>query len=71
MQKITVVWTDSNRYIEQCHIDDEFSFVTIKSTGWLVIKDKDKIVLCQDIIGDDIRGVLVIPMDNVKKIESL
>lgn len=70
MKIVVVNWRDSNFYIEQCSKDSEFEFCTIKTVGFLVYADSDKLVLAQDIIEEDLRRVVVIPRENVISIET-
>lgn len=61
MKIVKISWTDSNRYMYQMELDEEVTTTTIETVGWLVSEDEDQVVLAQDIIEDDIRGVIVIP----------
>lgn len=69
MKIVRVTWRDSHRYMYQMHPTEEVSVTVIESCGYLVSQNKKQIVLCQDVIGDDIRGVIVIPRENVTKVE--
>jgi len=70
-----VTWKDSNRYIGQVAVDQEFDIEVISTVGWLIKEDEFKIVLAQDnfqnIEADDFRGVIVIPRENIMAITSL
>lgn len=68
MKKVVKVnWRDSHRYTYQMSADEPLEYATIETIGWFVREDKKQIVLAQDIIGDDIRGVIVIPKENIIK----
>lgn len=71
MKKVEITWRDSQRYTYQMHSSDAVEIVIIKTCGYLVSQDKKQVVICQDIIGDDIRGVATIPIENVVKIHKL
>ena len=63
---ITVIWRDSNMYITQMNIDDEFEIAEITSIGQLITVDKDKIVLAGDLLANgEVRRVIVIPRENI------
>jgi len=62
---ISVDWRDSNMYIEQCNKDDDFQILEITSIGRLIYTDSTKIVIAGDVIGDDVRRVIVIPKENI------
>lgn len=64
-----ITWTDSHRYTYQMENDEPVHFVTIETIGWLVKQDKNQVVLAQDDIEGDIRGVIVIPRENIIKIK--
>lgn len=52
-------------------LDEGTSVCEIETVGFLVRKEKDSYVLAQDNIEGDIRGVIVIPRENVIKITKL
>lgn len=62
---ILITWRDSRRYTYQMTSDEENSICIITSVGFLVKKEKDRYVICQDLIDDDFRGVMTIPRENV------
>lgn len=71
MKLIVITWRDSHRYTYQMEADEEVTYCTIKTVGWLVSENKKQIVLAQDDIEGDIRGVIVIPRENiVKRVDS-
>lgn len=43
----------------------DFTVCEIETTGFLIQEDKTKLVLCQDLIDEDYRGVIVIPKENI------
>lgn len=71
MKKLEVTWRDSHRYIYQMSPDEKIEISTIGTVGYLVRRDKQMIVLAQDDIMGDIRGVIAIPMENVIRIKTL
>lgn len=71
MKIAQITWSDSNRYQEQIEKDYFFDLVTITSVGIVITEDEDVIVITQDIIGDDVRGVLVIAKQNIENIKYL
>jgi hypothetical protein len=71
VKKLEVTWRDSHRYIYQMSPDEKIEISTIGTVGYLVRRDKQMIVLAQDDIMGDIRGVIAIPMENVIRIKTL
>lgn len=69
MKRIEIIWRDSKRYTYQMSPDENFEVCTIQSIGWLVEESKRHVVICQDDIEGDIRGVLTIPRENIVKIK--
>ncbi len=65
MKIVVVTWRDSHRYTYQMEADEEVACCTIKTVGWLVSENEKQIVLSQDDIEGDIRGVIVIPRENI------
>lgn len=51
--------------------EDEVSTTEIQTVGWLVRKQNKDLVIAQDYIEGDIRGVMVIPHENVIEMETL
>ena len=68
MKKVEVIWRDAHRYTYQMEKDESVDIVEMKSLGYLVSKDKRKVVISQDDIEGDLRGVQVIPAENIIKI---
>lgn len=66
---VLITWRDSNRYIDQCHKDDEFEVVVITTVGFLLSETDTQIVLAQDSMSgsasEDYRGIIVIPKENI------
>ncbi len=62
-----IKWRDSRKYLEQLPKDENFDVCVITSIGFIVSEDKQKIVLAQDIIDEDVRGIIVIPKENILK----
>ena len=60
-----IKWRDSNIYLTQCSVDEDFKIAIVTSIGFVVSEDKEKIVVAGDIIGKDIRRVIVIPKENI------
>lgn len=71
MKIAQITWSDSNRYQEQIEKNYFFDLVTITSVGIVVLEDEHVIVITQDIIDDDVRGVLVIAKQNIESIKYL
>lgn len=69
MKKVEISWLDSHRYTYQMSPQEAVSIITIVSCGFLVSQNKTQVVICQDNIEGDIRGVLVIPMVNILKMK--
>ncbi len=69
MKKIYhITWRDSRRYVYQLdQTKEDFSVCEIDTIGFFVEEDKEKIVLTQDLIDDEVRGVIVIPKENIIK----
>ncbi len=70
-----ITWRDSNRYIEQCHKDDNFEVEHIKTVGFVIKETENQFVLAQDsmqiVQNEDYRGIIAIPKENVLDIVSL
>lgn len=65
---IKITWRDSHRYMYQMENTEKVVVTTIETIGWLYKTEKDSYILAQDIIGDsDVRGVIVIPKENIIK----
>lgn len=63
---IKITWRDSKRYTYQMENDEETKVTIIETIGWLYKTEKDNFVVCQDILDEcDVRGVIVIPKENV------
>ena len=63
----TIKWRDSKMYIYQEPTDTDWSVCEITSIGFVLEEDKEKIVLAGDIVGDEVRRVIVIPKENIIK----
>jgi len=70
MKIVLVTWRDSHRYTYQMEKDEEVSVTEIKTVGWLVSDNTNQVVLAQDDIEDDIRGVIVIPRENIISMDT-
>lgn len=72
MNKISrVIWRDSNIYLKQCSIDDDFTYETIVSYGKTIQEDDEQITLAGDTIREkDVRRVIVIPKENIISIKK-
>lgn len=74
MKRVEVEWIDAQSSLESRYIDelkDEQPLVT-KSCGYLVNKDKDKIILAFMVFGENlIKHWQIIPRGMVKKIREL
>jgi len=58
-------------YLAQCSINDNFTYETIITTGFLVKDGDGQVVIAGDILGEDVRRVLVIPKENIISINNL
>lgn len=67
MKNVMITWRDSNRYLEQIEQDHDFQTVLINTVGHLVSADKFKVVVAQDEIDGELRGVIAIPTENIIK----
>lgn len=63
-----IVWRDSNIYITQCNREDDFKIEVINSFGKIIQENEEKIVLAGDLIGEEVRRVIVIPKENIIKV---
>lgn len=71
-QKIVkITWRDSHRYMYQMEDTLDCEVTIIESVGFLTYKDKNKVIIAQDLIDEDLRGVLVIPKENIIEIKNL
>lgn len=68
---VKIKWRDSQRYTLQMERIDDFSICEIVTVGWLIEKRKDGYLLSQDLIDDDIRGIIIIPKENIIQISYL
>jgi len=79
MKKVEVEWVDAQSSLEPKTISEleEQPLYLTKSCGYLIKKDKDKVVLAFMLFGETINGELimkhyqVIPIKMVKKIRGL
>ena len=65
-----VTWRDSQLFNEQT-IPEEYPVEVIKSVGYIIYKNEDRIVLARDKIGAEWRGVVSIPKENVLDYKEL
>ncbi len=56
-------------FIEQEPISQKWDYATIISVGFILEQDKSKVVLAGDVLGEDVRRVLVIPRENIISIK--
>lgn len=68
MKIVKIVWRDSHRYTYQMENVNDVDITVIESVGFLVLKDKQKVIICQDMIDDEFRGVMAIPIENIVRI---
>jgi hypothetical protein len=71
VKNIEVTWRDSQIYVSQVGISEIFEVCTLTSVGYLVSKNTKQVVLARDVVNDDVRGVLVIPRENITKLRRL
>lgn len=62
-----VKWRDSRMYITQCGKDEEWGVEIMTSVGFVVEETKNHIVLAGDLVGEELRRVIVIPRENIVK----
>ena len=67
MKQAIITWRDSMLYNEQTELQ-EYPIEVIISIGWLIIEDKDRVVIARDKIGNEWRGVVAIPRENIVKL---
>lgn len=67
---VSVKWRDSTMYITQVPDDEPFDITIITSIGKLVQCDAVKVVLAGDILGDDYRRVITIPVENIIELST-
>lgn len=60
-----IEWRDSRRYLYQMDSKESFSVCTVITVGHLIEEDKEQITLSQDLIDEEIRGVICIPKENI------
>lgn len=65
MKVKTVKWRDSNMYITQAPRDSDWQIAEVTSVGFVIDEDKKQITLAGDLIGEDVRRVIVIPKENI------
>lgn len=70
MKICKVTWRDSRRYTYQMEATEDFSVCEIETIGFLVKETKQFVVLCQDSIDEDVRGVICIPRENIIRITN-
>ncbi len=69
MKRVEIEWRDAKRYTYQMYADEKLDICRVKSIGYLISMDKKQVAICQDNLEGDIRGVEVIPRENVIKIK--
>jgi len=65
MKTRTIKWRDSRIYITQVSKENIEDVCIIKSTGFLIEEDDNKVVLAGDIVDGEYRRVIVIPKENI------
>lgn len=71
MKIVKVTWRDSHRYMYQMSQEDDVETTEIETVGWLIRKQNKDLVIAQDIFPNgDMRGVMVIPHENIIKFED-
>lgn len=71
MELVKVYWVDSNMFHEQLPTDTKWHCAIIETVGYLVQKTPDIIVVARDLINEEVRGTITIPMFSVTKIKKL
>lgn len=71
MKIVEVIWRDSQRYLVQMSLTESKTteVAVINTVGYLVRRNDKEVVVAQDVMDDDIRGVVVIPVENITKIK--
>ena len=54
-------------YITQCGTDEDWDVCVITSVGFVLKETKKYIVLCGDLVDDEVRRAIVIPKENICK----
>ena len=67
MKVKTIRWRDSRMYITQCGTDEDWDVCVITSVGFVLKETKKYIVLCGDLVDDEVRRAIVIPKENICK----
>lgn len=69
---VRVSWRDSRMYVTQTDGDQIEGVCTIHSVGILMEEHTDRVIISRDHLdGDQWRGVLVIPRENIVKMKVL
>lgn len=72
MKTVIVKWRDSNIFNEQWGEDEEeFEVSEITSIGFLIKDEKDRIVIAREKVGEDWRGIIAIPRENIISLDSI
>lgn len=74
LKKVEVEWVDAQSSLDCCTIDEliEIPVIQSKSCGYLIHKDKEKVILAFMIFGEElIKHYQIIPIKMVKKIKEV
>ena len=67
-----IIWEDSNMYITQTHISEDWKTCWVESVGYSIEETKEYIVLVGDMIfSDEVRRIIVIPKNSIKSRRKL
>jgi hypothetical protein len=73
MKPVLVIWVDSGGAENIWEPADDYTteYAVVTSVGYLLVNDKDKVVICQSDGDIQVGGVFVIPKVAVKSISDL
>lgn len=60
-----IKWRDSQMFLTQIENVPPWEVSEITSVGFVLDEDDDRIVLAGDMVGKDVRRVIVIPKENI------
>jgi len=71
LQPTVIIWRDSRIYYGQTSSDDRYDVETIKTCGYWLGWSKNGAIIARDLVGDEHRGVIVIPTENIISVNPL
>ena len=71
LDSVIILWRDSKIYYGQTNNDEEYDCEDMQTVGfWLGWRNRAAIV-ARDLVGDEERGVIAIPKENIILIKNL